>query len=36
MFADGAPTTANQPASVPDHLTNMMRSRRFTLYAIGK
>ncbi len=26
----------DQTASVPDHLTSMMRSRRFTLYAIGK
>jgi hypothetical protein len=26
----------DQPASIPDHLTSMMRSRRFTLYAIGK
>ena len=26
----------DQTAGVPDHLTNMMRSRRFTLYAIGK
>ena len=26
----------DQTASVPDHLTIMMRSRRFTLYAIGK
>src|SRR6266404_8525063 len=26
----------DQTASVPDHLTSMMRSRRFTLYAIDK
>jgi len=26
----------NQRAGIPDHLTSMMRSRRFTLYAIGK
>ena len=26
----------DQTASIPDHLTTMMRSRRFTLYAIGK
>ena len=26
----------DQTASVPDGLTRMMRSRRFTLYAIGK
>jgi hypothetical protein len=26
----------DQTASIPDHLTIMMRSRRFTLYAIGK
>jgi len=26
----------DQTASVPDRLTSMMRSRRFTLYAIGK
>ena len=26
----------DQTASVPDGLTSMMRSRRFTLYAIGK
>jgi hypothetical protein len=26
----------DQTASIPDHLTSMMQSRRFTLYAIGK
>ena len=26
----------DQTGSIPDHLTTMMRSRRFTLYAIGK
>jgi hypothetical protein len=26
----------DQTASIPDHLTSMMRGRRFTLYAIGK
>jgi hypothetical protein len=26
----------DQPASIPDHLTIMMRGHRFTLYAIGK
>jgi hypothetical protein len=26
----------DQTASIPDHLTSLMRSRRFTLYAIGK
>jgi hypothetical protein len=26
----------DQTASIPDHLTIMMRSRRFTLYAVGK
>jgi hypothetical protein len=26
----------DQPASIPDHFTSLMRSRRFTLYVIGK
>jgi hypothetical protein len=26
----------DQTGSIRDHLTNMMRSRRFTLYAVGK
>jgi hypothetical protein len=26
----------NQPASIPDHLTSLMRSHRFSLYAIDK
>jgi hypothetical protein len=36
MYYDYIYVVGDQTGSIPDHLTIMMRSPRFTLYAIGK